>query len=128
MGALADRKPSVLEKVVRETVGGAFGALLGMVNFQEGESLEEVIASAKKENPAEAKKLDDFEKVAVLTEQVLQEKAKKQFDIVDSEKDEDGYNKIQDRIGDIEATVSEEKAEIKVKAREKGGEQKTRLD
>lgn len=130
MGALAKIGETTFGKVIKETVMGSFGAIFQMANFQEGDDLREVIASAKKgtNNPAEAKELENFEKVAVLTEKVLEEKAEKQFIIADSEKDEDGYNKIPDRIRDIEATVSEETAEINVKAREKGGEQKTRND
>lgn len=130
MGALAKIEETTFGKVIKETVIDSFGAIFQMANFQEGDDLEEVIASAKKgtNNSAEAKELENFEKIAVLTDQVLEEKAKKQFIIADSEKDEDGYNKIPDRIGDIEATVSEEKAGINVEAREKGGEQKTRND
>ncbi len=130
MGALAKIGETTFGKVIKETVIDSFGAIFQMANFQEGDDLEEVIASAKKgtNNSAEAKELENFEKIAVLTDQVLEEKAKKQFIIADSEKDEDGYNKIPDRIGDIEATVSEEKAGINVEAREKGGEQKTRND
>ena len=130
MGALAKIGETTFGKVIKETVINSFDAIFQMANFQEGDDLEEVIASAKKgkNNSAEAKKLENFEKIAVLTNQVLEEKAKKQFIIADSEKDEDGYNKIPDRIGDIEATVSEEKAGINVEAREKGGEQKTRND
>ena len=130
MGALAKIGETTFGKVIKETVIDSFGAIFQMANFQEGDDLEEVIASAKKgtNNSAEAKELENFEKIAVLTDQVLEEKAKKQFIIADSEKDEDGYNKIPDRIGDIEATVSEEKAGINVEARDKGGEQKTRND
>lgn len=130
MGALAKIGETTFGKVIKETVINSFDAIFQMANFQEGDDLEEVIASAKKgkNNSVEAKKLENFEKIAVLTNQVLEEKAKKQFIIADSEKDEDGYNKIPDRIGDIEATVSEEKAGINVEAREKGGEQKTRND
>ena len=130
MGALAKIGETTFGKVIKETVIDSFGAIFQMANFQEGDDLEEVIASAKKgtNNSAEAKELENFEKIAVLTDPVLEDKAKKQFISADSEKDEDGYNKIPDRIGDIEATVSEEKAGINVEAREKGGEQKTRND
>lgn len=128
MGALAKIRESELVKIVGATVGEAFNAFVGMVNFQEGESLEEAIASAKKENPAEAKELENFEKVAVLTDKDLNEKAEKQFIIVEPKKDEDGYNKILDKIGDIGATVSEKKAEADMKQRQKGGKQKTRVD
>lgn len=131
MGALAKIKKTTFGKVIKETVIGSFGAIFQMANSQEeDDDLEKVIASAKKgiSNPAEAKKLENFEKVAALTQKGLEEKAEKQFSIADPKKDEDGYNRIPDRIGNIEATVSELKAEKNSNAREKGGEQKTRND
>lgn len=130
MGALAKIKNTTFGKVIKETVIGSFGAIFQMVSFQEDDDLKKVIASAKKgiSNPAEAEALKKFEEIADLTEKVLNERAEKQFVIGDSEKDEDGYNRIPDRIGNIEATVSEPKAKKNSNAREKGGEQKTRND
>ena len=71
-----------------------------------------------------------------ISEKVLEEKAKTQFDTSRTfgtelnGKDEDGYNKIEDKVTkSVKAKVSEEKAMQKsAETREKGGKQKTRVD
>ena len=56
------------------------------------------------------------------------EKVEKQLGVVpEIQKDADGYNKIPNKLEGIEANVSEVKAQVKAD-REKGGEQKTRVD
>lgn len=82
------------------------------------QAIEEAIQETKKENPEMAGELDK-----------IQSQLEKQFKTDDvNEKDEDGYYKIPNKVGDIRAEVSEEKAIQEGKQRTKGGKQKTRVD
>lgn len=80
------------------------------------QAVEEAIKETKKENPEMAGELDK-----------IQSQLEKQIP-ANEEKDEDGYNKIPDKVGDIRVEVSEEKAIREGKQRAKGGKQKTRVD
>ena len=114
------------------------GALLkDMVNSTpEAETVEEAVRQTIKENPQSSKELEKFMPINEISEKVLEEKAKTQFDTSRTfgtelnGKDEDGYNKIEDKVTkSVKAKVSEEKAMQKsAEAREKGEKQKTRVD
>lgn len=125
MGAVARFKNTKIYMVLSE----ALGALNSMVNsvdeIDEG-NVGAAIRATIKESPEEAKALENFGKIAELTEKDLTEKADK---LGISSKDADGYNNLEDKItGDIKAEVSEEQAKAQVKDKVKDKEQRTRVD
>ena len=114
------------------------GSLLkNMLNAEpEPETVEEAIKQTIEKNPQDSEELEKLMPINKISQKVLEEKANIQFDtsrtfgIELNGKDEDGYNKIEDKVTkSVKAEVSEEKArENSAKAREKGGKQKTRVD
>lgn len=130
MGALANMK----ETRIGQILTGAFGAFIGMVNFQyeEDESIEEAIKETVKENPEIAGDLNKVIEIVEIENKVLAEMEPDYTEAFGKElgvKDKDGYNKIPDKLDDIGAKVSENEAlNTNAKEREKGGRQRTRVD
>lgn len=88
------------------------------------QAVEEAIQETKKENPEIADELDKIQKAI----NYQQDRTENGNSSSQNEKDEDGYNKIPDKVGNIKAEVSEEKAIQAGKQRAEGGKQKTRID
>lgn len=88
------------------------------------QAVEEAIQETKKENPEIADELDKIQKAI----NYQQDRTENGNSSSKNEKDEDGYNKIPDKVGNIKAEVSEEKAIQAGKQRAEGGKQKTRID
>lgn len=130
MGALANILTNIKESRIGKVIRGAWNAFYSMISLEEiDKRLEEEIEEAKKEGtPEEIAELNKIKQMAVLTERVLDEKAAEQFKIAEPEKDNDGFNKIPNKLDGMEATVSEEKAVKDLSQRKKGGKEKTRVD
>lgn len=133
MGALARMKESKIGQVI----GGAFGAFIGMINFEEydeEQTVEEAVREILKENPKMAEEMNNFIEIDKISEKVLDEKVKKQFDSSKTFGNDaydgktDGYNNIENKLNGIEAKVSEKDALEGKSERIKGGKQKTRVD
>lgn len=128
-----EKKQNVIKLMLLEV-----GTLLkNMLNAEpDAETVEEAVKQTIEENPQNRKELEKFMPINEISQKVLDQKAKTQFDTSHTfgteldRKDEDGYNKIEDKVTNlVKAEVSEEKAmENSAKAREKGGRQRTRVD
>lgn len=136
MGTLANVRDNLKESKIGLMLRDAYGALLAMVNSEgyEEQTVEEAIQATIKENPEMGKDLKKFGEIEPISEKSLEEKVRKQFDTSETfgielnGKDEDGYNKIPNKVGNIEAKVSEEEALKQKSERQKDGRQKTRVD
>lgn len=129
MGALANMK----ETRIGQMITGAFGAFIGMVNFQyeEDESIEEAVKETVKENPEMAGDLNKVVEIVGIENKVLKEMEPDYTETFGKElggKDKDGYNKIPDKLDNIGAEVSEAKAAKGDNGRRKEGKQRTRVD
>ncbi len=126
------------QNIVKLMLLPAWDLLKEMVNSVQEleESVEEAIRETIKENPQDSKELEKFIPINEISQKVLEEKVKAQFDtsrtfgIELNGKDKDGYNEIEDKVTNrVKAEVSEEKAiKNSVKPREKAGKQKNRVD
>lgn len=126
MGTLTKLRNKFKESKIGPMLKSASEAFLSMMGLEEDDddiSVEYAVESAIKANkndPQLVKDLKVFLKEYERTEKGFKDKI--------AEKDEDGYNKIPNKVGDISAVVSEEKAIKEEKQRAKGGKQRTRVD
>ena len=135
MGALANIKDNLKESKVVVVLNEAFETLKYMISLEsevDENTIEAAIENTIKENPEMSEELGKVAEIVKLDEQVLSEMQENILDYsntfgkVENIKDEDGYDKIQDKL-DIEAKVSEEEA-LRNGKRDKGGKEKTRVD
>jgi uncharacterized Zn finger protein len=102
-----------------------------MVNFEgeEDMTIEKAIEVTRKNDQLEAEELKKVEEALKYQEEKSNEEIIKRFgDFSENEKDEDGYNKLPNKLKGIEEKVSEEKAREETKIREKNGKEKTRVE
>ena len=131
MGALANRiKESTLGKIFEE-VKIAFNELLDdAIVDDDSQTIENAIEETKKEYPGIAD-IDKVGQISNANDKVLDEMAKR-FDDTEYFKtnvDEDGYYKLENKLENIKAEVSEKNVmNLENNSRVKGGKQKTRVD
>lgn len=122
MGALARK---IKESNMYQMFESVQKLILDMVNSEyepDDQTVEQAIADVKKENPE--MDLNDIEKDINEGTKALEEQAKELFG-----KDEDGYNKIPNKLENIKADVQKiEIEEDKTVERAKGGRERTRVD
>lgn len=104
-------------------------------DMEQNQAIELATAETIKENPEMSKDLNKVEEALAYEGRKREKWAGELFkfeipETIVSEKDEDGYHKIEDKVTKhIKAEVSEQQArEASEKGREKGGKQKTRVD
>lgn len=133
MGALANRiKESTLGRIFEE-LKIAFNELVNEDIDDYVETVDEAIEETKKEYPGMAD-LKKVGQIAIANDKVLDEMAerfddKEYFKDTLSDIDEDGYYKVENKLQDIKAEVSEKNAvDLEKNSRAKGGKQRTRVD
>ena len=127
MDTLAKVKESLKENYISRMMGEIVGLLSNMVNsIEEGEmDVKQAIEQTIKENPNEAKSLKKTEKAIEYEEQSRAKEVESQL-TSEMELDKDEFNKIPNRLEDINAVVSEQQAQKEIAKAEKEENQKTR--
>lgn len=131
MGAFSRIKENVKNNSVIKMLYESYSLIVKMVNFEgeEDMTIEKAIEVTRKNDPLEAEELKKVEEALKYQEEKSNEEIKKRFgDFSENEKDEDGYNKLPNKLKGIEEKVSEEKAREETKIREKNGKEKTRVE
>ena len=133
MGALANRiKESTLGRIFEELKIASIAVIKFLDEDKNDyvETVDEAIEETKKEYPGMAD-LEKVRQIAIANDKVLDEMAER-FDDKEYFKtnvDEDGYNKLENKLDNIKAEVSEKNAmNLENNSRIKGGKQKTRVD
>lgn len=131
MGAFSRIKENVKNNSVIKMLYESYSLIVKMVNFEgeEDMTIEKAIEVTRKNDPLEAEELKKVEEALKYQEEKSNEEIIKRFgDFSENEKDEDGYNKLPNKLKGIEEKVSEEKAREETKIREKNGKEKTRVE
>ena len=133
MGALANRiKESTLGRIFEELKIASIAVIKFLDEDKNDyvETVDEAIEETKKEYPGMAD-LEKVRQIAIANDKVLDEMAER-FDDEEYFKtnvDEDGYNKLENKLENIKAEVSEENAmNLENNSRIKGDKPKTRVD
>jgi hypothetical protein len=131
MGAFSRIKENFKNNSVIKMLYESYSLIVKMVNFEgeEDMTIEKAIEVTRKNDPLEAEELKKVEEALKYQEEKSNEEIIKRFgDFSENEKDEDGYNKLPNKLKGIEEKVSEEKAREETKIREKNGKEKTRVE
>jgi len=135
MGALGRVKENVQNSKIAGMVREAVGAFVTMLNYVDEENdnendavnkaIEDTIKKVK-DNPEEVRNIQNIAKALNFQTDLLDKVIENEYR--ENNKDEEGYNKIPNKIEDINAEVSEKDALNKMNDRQKGGKEKTRVD